>query len=260
MTLDRREPGAADLAIGVEAYLLSLAQSLHEAQRRLNQMHVLAEGDVPGVAYQLPRLDFELKMAFEVSTQADGRPALHARPVGATPTTTAGEHAEAAAASVIKGTFVAVPAQGGRPRTLVRLRLEGAGARRLVILVDLSSAAGEQLEGAEVQFNVDRELSRRLNELDHVSWEESGGPYLGSTSVGRGSRVTVGGTARAILVVDPGVPVGANVAVVVDAAGETHVVVFRVSAAAPVSGESVPAEEAEDAPEVPEAATEEGAS
>ena len=82
------------------------------------------------------------------------------------------DSATAAAASTIKGSFVAVPIHGGTPPPVVTIAWKRAGddARRIAITVSVRSAIGEPLIGREVQFNLDKGLARRLNEL----WSKEG--------------------------------------------------------------------------------------
>lgn len=161
----------------VDEYLISLANSINHAQRYISQLRVAGQDGQPSVTYQLPRVEFELKLLFQLDrrhppsghTQRDmargeGTAYLEARPPGLE----AGEMDSdtAAAASTIKGSFVAVPVHGGAPPPAVAITWKRSDdPRRIVITVSVVSAIGEPLVGREVQFNLDRDLARRYNAL-----------------------------------------------------------------------------------------------
>ncbi len=226
------------LTASIDDYLLSLAESVCQAQRQLSQMRIPGQFGQSATMYQLPRVDFELKMSFEV-TQSDapgdssmmgpqgGRPgadkpvALRARPAGGQ--NKGARDTSAEAASIIKGSFVAVPAQGGKPPPMIRTFLERLSRHELKIRVEVRSAVGEVLKDVEVQFNVDRDLSRRLNEADSIA-----GPRKGTDLLYSMVRTDGEGNALNILKVDPNELNGARAAVVIDLLGETETILFQV--------------------------------
>ena len=116
----------------IDEYLISLANSINHAQRYISQLRVAGQDGQPSVTYQLPRVEFELKLLFQLDTRpppsghsqrdvakAEGSAFLEARPISFE----AGEvdSATAAAASTIKGAFVAVPLHGGTPPPVVNI-------------------------------------------------------------------------------------------------------------------------------------------
>ncbi|MCP4667235.1 MAG: hypothetical protein GY849_12810 [Deltaproteobacteria bacterium] len=222
------------LTASVDDYLLSLADSLHQAQKQLSRMKLPAQPGQPAITYQIPRLDFELKMSFEVTKRGEKETAasggsgtgvtLRARPVGqqqAGAQTTTAE-----AASIIKGSFVAVPAEGGKPPSVIKTSLERISSRLLKINVDVKSAAGENLSGIQVQFNLDRDLSRTLNKAQGLDIQLQADTDLWDGMV----PTDADGNAVTNLHVDPEEPVNAYVAVIVDVLGETEKIVFKVEA------------------------------
>ena len=157
----------------VDEYLISLANSINHAQRYISQLRVAGPDGQPTVTYQLPRVEFELKLLFQLDrrhppsghtqrnmARGEGGGYLEARP---------GEmdSDSAAAASTIKGSFVAVPVHGGTPPPTVTITWNRSGddPRRIVITVSVVSTIGDKLRGREVQFNLDRDLARRYNAL-----------------------------------------------------------------------------------------------
>ncbi len=68
----------------IDDYLLAVADGIHQAQLQLSQMRVPALPGQQAVMYQLPRVDFEFKMSFEISTKSGNEGsgvALRARPL-----------------------------------------------------------------------------------------------------------------------------------------------------------------------------------
>jgi hypothetical protein len=164
---DERSAGEF-LTAPIDDYLLALADGIYKAQRQLGQLSIDLQPGQPAVTYQLPRVDFELKMTYELSQSetGDSSKVLRIRPADARRSSSATSRTEAM--STIKGTFVAVPAQSGRPPAVVRsdvvrLATSTENLARYLITVTVSTAAGERLSGIEVQFNIDRRMSAALS-------------------------------------------------------------------------------------------------
>ena len=156
------------LTAPIDDYLLALADGIYKAQRQLGQLSIDLQPGQPAVTYQLPRVDFELKMTYELSQSdtGDASKVLRIRPADARRTGSSASRAEAM--STIKGSFVAVPAQSGRPPAVVRsevtrLATSTAQVARYGIVVSVTTAAGERLSDIEVQFNIDRRMSAALS-------------------------------------------------------------------------------------------------
>lgn len=158
----------------IDEYLISLANSISQAQRHISNLQITTQDGKSAISYQLPQVEFELKMSFILTkkrppsgapardiAKAEGGGYLQARPLDPASSTSS----TAEVASTVKGSFIAVPIQGGKPPPVIRTSL----ARRpdnpldFAITVTVQSAVGENLAGIDVQFNVDRELFARLN-------------------------------------------------------------------------------------------------
>lgn len=154
------------LTASIDDYLIALADGVGRAQRQLARISIDGQPGQPALTYQLPRVDFEFKMVFELGSAAQvgelaegsSRKQFQVRPLNNT-----NNRAGASIASTISGSLVAVPAQGGRPPPVVKssyLRMEG---RSFELRVTVQSITGEPLGGVDVEFNIDRELTRQLN-------------------------------------------------------------------------------------------------
>lgn len=208
----------------IDDYLLGLADGIQKAQRQLSQMSlVIQTGEAP-VTYQIPRVDFELKMSFEMTNQpGEDGVSLRFRPAGVQ----RGSSTSTEASSIIKGAFIAVPVNGGKPPPVIRTTLRRVSGRRLEISVSVTSAAGEKLAGVDVQFNVDRDYSKSLAQLANVSASDAP-ELLAGTRFWDGLVTTdATGAAVGLLNVDPDEPTGTRVAAVVDVLGRTETIVFQ---------------------------------
>lgn len=235
-----------DLLSGsIDDYLLGLADGIQKAQRQLSQMALVVQPGEAPVTYQIPRIDFELKMSFEMTAAAgEDRSAsgatLRFRPAGTRRGSTATTSTEAS--STIRGAFIAVPVHGGKPPPVIRTTLRRVTGRKLELTVSVSSAAGERLAGVDVQFNIDRELSKTLvpladaklatatfdnSPMDGASFDQPA-ELLPGTKFWDGL-VTTGedGQAVGVLLVDPQEPAGLRVAAVIDVLGRTETILFK---------------------------------
>jgi len=214
----------------IDDYLLGLADGVEKAQRQLSRVSLeLNAGDAP-IMYQIPRVDFELKLSLEMVTSDDGTGAkLQFRPAGGGGGGSRQTTAEAS--STLRGSLVAVPRLGGKPRPvlLTTLRRIDPSAWRWQIRVEVATAAGEALAGVNVQFNVDREKSRELTE------KLSSLPAGTSSVLSSNTKFSLGvvttdarGVASATLEADAQEPQGRYIAAVIDALGETETVIFRL--------------------------------
>lgn len=233
----------------IDDYLLGLADGVQKAQRQLSQLALTVQPGEAPVTYQIPRVDFELKMTFELTTvtseaaaeagPGSGTQALRFRPAGGRRGSTS---TSAEAVSVIRGSLVAVPVHAGKPPPVVRTTLRRISARKLEVAVAVTSAAGERLPGVDVQFNVDRDLSKKLTPVADATYpsalfDESA---LDASSFDQPSDLQPGtkfwdglvttdesGLAVGVLNVDPLEPAGTRVAAVVDVLGKTETIVFK---------------------------------
>jgi hypothetical protein len=230
----------------IDDYLLGLADGIQKAQRQLSQMALVVQPGEAPVTYQIPRVDFELKMSFEMTTvpsdEGDGTAgssALRFRPAGGR---RGGSSTSTEASSIIRGSFVAVPVHGGKPPPVIRTTLRRISSHKLEITVSVTSAAGEKLSGVEVQFNVDRDLSRKLTPIANAAYASAvfdtstmdGASFDQPADLQPGTKFWDGlvttneeGLAAGVLNVDPLEPAGTRVAAIVDVLGKTDTIVFK---------------------------------
>jgi hypothetical protein len=224
----------------IDDYLLGLADGIQKAQRQLSQMALVVQPGEAPVTYQIPRVDFELKMSFEMTTTPDdGSTSLRFRPAGGR---RGGGSTTTEASSVIRGSFVAVPVHGGKPPPVIRTTLRRISSRKLEVTVTVTSAVGEKLSGIDVQFNVDRDLSKKLTPVADSSFPSAvfDTSFMDEASFDQPSDLQPGtkfwdglvttneaGIAVGVLNVDPLEPAGTRVAAVVDVLGKTETIVFK---------------------------------
>lgn len=220
----------ADAFSTLDDFLLSLADGITTAQDALTRAGSLGP---PGrqYAYQLPRVEFELKMNLRVvedavlseryrllrPDRASDRHLLFKPITGETTSSTLD------IAAVVRGTFVAVPANGGLPATVMRTAVDATAPRTPIVQVTATNTAGEPLAGIEVHFNVDREESAALTAA-------AGGTFAPAPDTAFERAVVptdANGVARTAL------RIGAAqkpclLALAIDAAGRTETLVYEV--------------------------------
>lgn len=231
--------GTDDLGtLSIGEYLLSLADGIVHAQQQLSLSRIASGDGQQAVVYQIPRVDFELKMSLELArTEAQeggGKEPATLGPGGVFPVVLKARPAElgpgsarnalSGTISTIKGSFVAVPVQGGRPPPVVTLALQQVSPLQLTIIVELRTTANEPVIGAEAEFNIDRDMTRTLSQKEKVSGilDDAG------TFLDRAMAVTDQyGRASSTLSVSAKEPIGTAIAVVIDVAGQTETVIYR---------------------------------
>jgi hypothetical protein len=239
----------------IDHYLVGIAEGLRRAQEELSGLHVTRPGESP-ISYHIPSLEFELKLAFQASEEegaGEPHPMLRSTladsfaghftpahdigwkipPIRAellNPETTKSKDFQAEAASTIKGKFVSVPANGGAPLPVLQVIVRSTvPASEVEVVAQLGNTLGEAIDGEEVEFNVDREYSRYLNQaaVDQGVLDEEAVDLRPDTQLRRSVVVTdeAGEAASALTVT--GIP-GQQIAVVVFAAGVSEVVVYEI--------------------------------
>lgn len=206
-----------DITAPIDDYLLSIADSLQRVQQQLNYSKVLSEDGKSYTTYQLPKLEFELKMTIEMGTvQEDGTQRSVMKAVPVNQSSSSKKSQSITEASTIKGIFVAVPSDLGKPppiiRTFLRSALEGP-PKEYEITVIAQSAVGGYLDGVEVQFNIDRDMSGNLSKNTYI---KDGVRYTDEN-----------GQASTRLVIDKKDSPGATIAILVDALGKTETIFFE---------------------------------
>lgn len=221
-------PSKSALLTGtIDDYLLGLADGLQKAQTQLSQVSlVVQKGEAP-ITYQIPRLDFELRLTFEMTLSADGEATKQLRfktaggSAGARQSTTE-------ATSTIKGTLVAVPRSAGKPLPMITTTLERVERNRLRVIVATSTAAGEKLVGVAAHFNVDRRRSSELTkQLGGLADGVELGPLPRTRFYDGVVETDATGTAVGVLELDPDEPVGKCIAALVDVLGQTETILLQ---------------------------------
>jgi hypothetical protein len=223
------------LAATIDDYLLSLAEGVHSAQRRLDQTSVGSGGS--NWTYHLPQVDFELKMTIEMveSTTLANRykpqgfralanQHLMLRPLA--PEELSSGQVQAEVASVIRGSFVASPAQAGQAALLLRSAIEQLAPQRVEFSVLVQDATFAVKPDLEVHFNIDQELSLAAN-------TERGRPaaLLAETFLSSGVVVTdAQGVAKTELHIANNQVPGTVVVVSLDVAGRSELVYYEYEA------------------------------
>lgn len=244
---ERAEPDTNTqfLTGSIDDYLLGLADGIQKAQRQLSQVAVSLQPGESAVTYQIPRVEFELKMSMEVVSSAEGgAPLLQFRP--ANPARRGSDATTTDVASTIRGAFVAVPVHGGKPPPDIRITIRRINPRTFELTVQVASAAGERLVGVEVQFNVDRERSRELKitpggsglpagayndkdaTYDYVAFGDAAGLYPGTGFWDGSVPTNADGIAIGVLNIDAQEAPGTPIATVVDVLGQVESIVFKV--------------------------------
>ena len=136
----------------IEHYIVGLGEGLHRAQEQLSQLATRADGSGGDVVYQIPRLDFDFKVAAELQPEDGGRPSLHLRPASGL-----GRGGDPALISSVRGSLVAVPLQAGRARPELRLAFDRGDDGGLMLTATVRAAEGGPVEGAAVSFDVEAE-------------------------------------------------------------------------------------------------------
>jgi hypothetical protein len=223
------------LSSSIDDYLLSIAEGIRLAQGRLDQLQTAQGGST--WSYYLPKLEFELKMTVEmvenkrVSAKLGSdrlRPLddrhLMLRPIDPSPSSQSQVSVEAA--SVIRGTFVAVPANAGRPGLILRSRVARIDSRHAEFSLEIIDTAGARQAGVEVHFNIDRELSRQASAAKGLDVDVAAGTFLAEGVVPTDAE----GRAATTLELDVGEPVGRVIVISLDVGNRSELVHYEVEA------------------------------
>lgn len=218
----------------IDEYLVSLAEGIHDAQKQLNQLQLSAVPGQPPTTYFIPKLEFELKLAFELdrtstrSGSAAGKSGiknlLRARSVAASDQSST-ETVSSEATSVIRGSFVSVPVAGGKPTPVISTAIETLSELQARIEVRVIDTLGSPMAGIEVQFNLDRERSEQLTALPMDMAAPRDGTDISEAVV----LTDQNGLATSILSIDEDEPAGSFLVIAVDAEGGTEEIVFPVN-------------------------------
>jgi hypothetical protein len=220
----------------IDDLLLSMAEGLVHAQRQLDQLQTVDALGRPGPTYQVPYLDFDLRVTAQFVTDPTldqkytskalapgGSRHLVMRAIQPADTTIEGFKGEIV--SNLRGRFVAVPPNAGKPPLVVSTAVEQVDAQHHDLRVIVRTALGEPVPGLEVHFNLDAALSVTLSAADGVVITE----LRPSTVLAQGVVITnAAGLSQTSLATSAATPepVGTSIVVAVDVAGRLeHLVV-----------------------------------
>lgn len=220
----------------IDDLLLSMASGLVHAQRQLDQLQTVDALGRPGPTYQVPYLDFDLRVTAQFVTDPTldqkytskalapgGSRHLVMRAIQPADTTLDGFKGEIV--SNLRGRFVAVPPNAGKPPLVVTTAVEQTDAQHHGLRVTVRTALGEPVPGLEVHFNLDTALSTSLSAADGVVITA----LQASTVLAQGVVITdAGGVAQTTLATSTTTPepTGTSIVIAVDVAGRLeHLVV-----------------------------------
>ena len=217
----------------LDDYLVALADGMAQAQQRLGA--AAASASSGGVLYQIPRLDFELRLSLSMDTSTGGGTGSTK---GGRPgkirvkAPTSRQHVDLL--STITGSLVAVPIAGGQPQVRLELGLRPAtsaeaaalpaGGTAIAVVLRLVDAGGTPVVGAEISIDLDGDLSRQLNAQDGLAAGPTADSWVREASV----RTDANGNALTLLRVGALEPASAHLAVTASAAGLTRTLIHRV--------------------------------
>ncbi|WP_147442884.1 hypothetical protein [Corallococcus interemptor] len=156
---------AQELFGTLDEYLLELADGLAKAQQELGG---ISAAGAPGrqFTYYVPKLEFELRMDLRVETSTTAGTVTNAKALKMRPVRladVASSQTQTEVVSVIRGSFVAVPANEGLPPVVLDARCVMGDGGVPGVVVRVRNAAGEALPGVEVEFNLDRRTTQTLS-------------------------------------------------------------------------------------------------
>ncbi len=170
-------------SITLKEILLGISESLNEAQHQLRNAAPYDEYGRPNTLYTLPYLDFTLQVETELETSSttDGTydqstgygkyatsemlyspaPVMTYRPVSKTSSTSESDKIT----SSISGRFVAIAPNEGLPQLIIEAipKQSNTNANIYDIEVSVFNSAGENIPGALVEFNYNKDKTIILN-------------------------------------------------------------------------------------------------
>ena len=211
-----------EISDSLDDYLVSLADGLAEAQLRLDDMAAVSGPE--GIRYQIPKLEFDLKVDFslQVNTEESGEPVkrflIKAKNDSSTST-----NSKQSVTSTLSGSFVAVPVNQGTPAHVIETELIRKSAKEVLLNVYVNHANGEPAADVEVEVNIDRERSDALNKSEGRS------ALKPATELSEGVLLTtVDGVASTQLLIATQETKQNRIIVVIDCQGQTETIHYRV--------------------------------
>jgi len=215
----------------LDDYLLSLADGVALAQHELSRT---AAAGPPGkqFAYYLPKLEFELRMTMQVtqSQELSDRYApvrmgeVRDKHLLFSPVTNTTQ-SQTEVVSILKGSFVAVPANDGLPAIVLSTALQELGGGQVEIVVEARTAAGAVHPGLSVEANLDRDDSATWSAEEGVTSLDWSGTTLDAAVIDTDAQ----GRSRFVLTVGAAMAAGAQLVLTFDAAGQTETLIYQVT-------------------------------
>lgn len=186
------------VAESLEELLAGIANGVREAQAALNNTLPMDEYGRPLPTYHLPYIDFDLKVQIETEESDSGKRSLRIKSLFGGNTTNENSQIN----SSITGRISALPPGEGLPVPLLQMTTTRLSARRHRIDIQAVNSAGELLQNATVELNLDVAMSQALSTSEGVNL-----PSLRSSSIGEVLLVTdTNGQASTELGIDNGLP------------------------------------------------------
>lgn len=169
------------VALSLNEILLSISDSLNQAQNQLNNMAPYDEYGRPNTMYQLPYLDFNLQVTSEIEsktettsdtssmpvTPTNSKYDMVFKPIPSSTTNSSGQKSEMV--STISGRFVAIAPNQGAPQVYLECNYATPvlknGKFEVELEVLLANTAGETIVGSNIEFNYDESSSNSLNPI-----------------------------------------------------------------------------------------------
>jgi hypothetical protein len=176
------------------------------------------------VSYQLPRVDFELKLSFALASTASTGGAPAAPRMLARAPQPGGQGANgftAEGTSTLRGSFVAVPLAPQRPPVRLTIGFKMIREIEVELVATVADALGVAQVGVTVEFNIDPDRSAALGGPDAVPLDEATRikPAVVATDAA--------GRAVAVLHISERETPGALIAISVDALGVTETALMQ---------------------------------
>lgn len=149
------------IADTLESIVVGMAESLRDAQEAMNEAPPLDAYGRPAPQYRIPHLDFEVGFKLVTETKSGGGLMMRFAPVTST-------EAAREVTSTISGRFVSVPAGEGLPTPVLAAQISTGGDTQTLSIV-AGNTAGDVLEGATIELNVDVEASTALSQANGLA-------------------------------------------------------------------------------------------
>lgn len=211
-----------EISDSLDDYLVSLADGLAEAQLRLDDMASVSGPE--GIRYQIPKLEFDLKIDFSlhVSSEESGEPVKRFL-IKAKNESSSSTNSKQNVTSTLSGSFVAVPVNQGTPAHVIETELTRISAQEVVLNVYVNHANGDPADAVEVEVNIDRDRSDEMNS------KEGRSALKARTELNEGVLLTSDqGIASTRLMVAAQEAKQNRIVLVVDCQGQTETIHYRV--------------------------------